>query len=78
MKNGKGYKTVTKYSRTGKKMGSVRKPIHETHAEQIKRGRFVPGLFSDCILGNKTRKIVPLSSPPKIIPLSRPTLMIRI
>jgi hypothetical protein len=56
MKNGKGYKSVTKYSKRGKKLSTVKKPIHETHAEHIRMGRFVPGLFADCVSGNRTRK----------------------
>lgn len=57
IKNGKGYKSITKYQR-GKKVKSVKKPIHKEHIEQIKGGKFVPGLFSDCNCGekNKTRK----------------------
>ena len=55
MKNGKGYKSVTKYSKRGKKLSSVKKPIHETHAEHIQTGKFVPGLFADCY-GKRTRK----------------------
>ena len=56
MKNGKGYKTVTKYGKRGQKLGTVKKSIHDTHAEQIKMGRFVPGLFADCLFGRRTRK----------------------
>ncbi len=56
VKNGKGYKSVTQYSKKGKKLSSTRKPIHETHAEHIQMGRFVPGLFADCVSGSRTRK----------------------
>ena len=51
IKKGKGYKSVTKY-RKGKKIHTIKKPIHETHIKLIKAGKFIPGLFSDC----KTRK----------------------
>jgi hypothetical protein len=47
IKNGKGYKSVTKYHK-GRKVGSIKKPIHKKHIHLIKRGIFVPNLFSDC------------------------------
>lgn len=47
VKNGKGYKRVTKYRR-GKKMSSVKKPISDMHLQKIKDGKFIVGLFSDC------------------------------
>lgn len=58
IKNGKGYKSVTKYSR-GKKVGSVRKPLNKSHIEMIQKGKFIPGLFLDCkcSIKNKTRKM---------------------
>jgi hypothetical protein len=51
IKKGRGYKSVTKY-RKGKKVYSVKKPIHKSHIEMINLGKFIPGLFSDC----KTKK----------------------
>lgn len=51
IKNGKGYKMVTKYAH-GKKISSVRRPIHKKHIKTIKKGKFIVGLFSDC----KSRK----------------------
>jgi hypothetical protein len=58
IKNGKGYKSVTKYMK-GKKVNSVKKPIHKSHVELIQKGIFIPGLFMDCkcIMKNKTRKV---------------------
>ena len=53
IKRGKGYKSVTKYNK-GKKMSSIKKPIHAHHIKSIKRGKFVPGLFKECC--SKTRK----------------------
>ena len=44
IKNGKGYKSVTKY-RHGKKISSVKKHIHTDHLHMIKNGKFV-GKFS--------------------------------
>jgi len=55
IKNGKGYKSVTKYNK-GKKVGNIKKPIHKEDIYFIKLGKFIPGLFSDCKCGEKTRK----------------------
>ena len=56
VKNGKGYKSVTKYYK-GKKIGTVKKPIHMNHIYHITNGNFVPRLFSDCkCREKKTRK----------------------
>jgi hypothetical protein len=57
IKNGKGYKSITKY-RNGKKMKTVKKTIHPGHISMIVQGKFVPGLFSDCQCRekNKSRK----------------------
>lgn len=55
IKNGKGYKSVTKYHK-GRKVSSVKKPIHKKHVDFILVGKFVPGLFSDCACKNKKKK----------------------
>ena len=47
IKNGKGYKSVTKY-RKGKKISSIKKHIHNDHINLIQSGKFILGLFSDC------------------------------
>ena len=47
IKNGKGFKSVTKY-RKGKKTSTVKKPIHFAHIESIRMGIFIPRLFADC------------------------------
>ena len=47
IKNGKGYKSVTKYHK-GKKTSSTKKPIHKDHILTICNGTFIPGLFMDC------------------------------
>ena len=47
IKNGRGYKSVTKYYK-GKKTGSSKKPIHKSHIVSIKKREFIPGLFIDC------------------------------
>lgn len=54
IKKGKGYKTITKY-RKGKKIFTIKKPIHKEHIKLIKKGKFIPGLFNDC-KGCKTKK----------------------
>ena len=60
IKNGKGYKSITKY-RNGKKIHTVKKNIHNGHMKMIKQGKFVIGLFDDCKNArcNKTRKMPP-------------------
>jgi ketol-acid reductoisomerase len=55
VKHGKGYKTITKYRR-GKKISSVKKPIHKEHLKMIKKGKFVKGLFNDCKNCNRTKR----------------------
>ena len=47
IKNGKGYKSVTKYHK-GKKIYTNKKPIHNDHVGLIKTGKFIPGLFVEC------------------------------
>ena len=47
VKNGRGYKSVTKY-RGKKRVGTVKKRVHEDHIPLIVGGKFIPGLFKDC------------------------------
>jgi len=47
IKKGRGYKSITKYHK-GKKLYTVKKPIHKSDIELIKKGKFIPGLFKDC------------------------------
>ena len=47
IKKGKGYKSVTKYSR-GEKSRTIRKPLHKHEIKKIKMRKFIPKLFSDC------------------------------
>jgi hypothetical protein len=56
IKNGKGYKSVTKY-RKGKKGRTIKKHIHNDHIELIKLGKFIPGLFSDCNCKSRKNKV---------------------
>ena len=56
IKNGKGYKSVTKYNK-GKKTATIKKRIHKDHVNFIKIGKFIPGLFLDLHVSvRKTRK----------------------
>lgn len=54
IKNGKGYKSVTKYHK-GKKTKTVKKLIHKDHIDLIQNGKFIPGLFSDCECNKKNK-----------------------
>jgi hypothetical protein len=57
VKNGKGYKTITKY-RNGHRVSQTKKPIKNTHMKMIKGGKFISGLFNDCkSCRRKTKKI---------------------
>jgi hypothetical protein len=47
IKKGKGFKSITKY-RKGKKISTVKRPIHKSHIQLIKLRKFIPGLFFDC------------------------------
>jgi hypothetical protein len=55
IRNGKGYKTLTKY-RNGKKIGTSKKSINKGHVQLIKSGKFIPGLFAECKCKEKTCK----------------------
>jgi hypothetical protein len=55
IRNGKGYKSLTKY-RNGKKIGMSKKSINKGHIQLIKMGKFIPGLFMECKCKEKTRK----------------------
>ena len=54
IKNGKGYKSVTKYHK-GKKIYTNKKPIHNDHVGLIKTGKFIPGLFVECSHREKSK-----------------------
>lgn len=47
IKKGRGHKTITKYHR-GKKLYTIKKPIHSSDIKLIQKGKFIPGLFKDC------------------------------
>jgi hypothetical protein len=54
IRKGKGYKSVTRY-RNGRKVSTVKKPIHVDHINLIKQRKFIPGLFLDCKCREKTK-----------------------
>lgn len=45
IKNGKGYKSISKYHRK-KHVGTVRKTLKSSEIRMIKLGKFIPGLFT--------------------------------
>lgn len=47
IKNGKGYKSISKYHRK-KHIGTVRKTLKRAEIQMIKLGKFIPGLFDNC------------------------------
>lgn len=55
IRNGKGYKSVTKY-KNGRKIGTSKKPLDKAHVALIKIGKFIPGLFFNCKCNKKTRR----------------------
>ena len=52
IKNGKGHKSISHYKH-GKHKGTVKKQICSNHIKLIKNGKFIPGLFNDCIKNKK-------------------------
>jgi len=52
IKNGKGYKSVSKYHHK-KHIGTVRKTLKIGEIQMIKLGKFIPGLFKNCTRSNK-------------------------
>ena len=60
IKNGKGYKSISRYHKR-KHAGTIKKNLKASEIQMIKLGKFIPGLFNDCktcskIMNNKTRK----------------------
>ena len=47
IKNGKGYKSISRYHRK-KHIGTVRKKLKTGEIRMIKQGKFIPGLFKNC------------------------------
>ena len=57
IKNGKGYKSVSHY-KDGKKHAGTRRKLKTNEISFIKLGKFIPGLFDDCMKtkNKKSRK----------------------
>ena len=60
IKNGKGYKSISRYHKR-KHAGTIKKNLKTAEIQMIKLGKFIPGLFNDCKscskrMNNKTRK----------------------
>jgi hypothetical protein len=49
IKNGKGYKAVETYDKRGKLVNKTRKNLKKSEMSCIKKNKFIPGLFKDCI-----------------------------
>jgi hypothetical protein len=54
IKNGKGYKSITRYHRK-KRIGTIRKTLKRGEIQMIKLGKFIPGLFKNCKSCSKKR-----------------------
>ena len=55
IKGGKGHKSVSHYKR-GKHLFTSKKPLKSGEIGLIKIGKFIPGLFKDCVSNKKTKK----------------------
>jgi hypothetical protein len=55
IKNGKGYKSISRYHRK-KHTGTVRKALKTGEIQLIKLGKFIPGLFNNCKSCSKKRR----------------------
>jgi 2-methylcitrate dehydratase PrpD len=49
IKNGKGTKAVEEYKPDGTRKNRKEKALTQKELECIKKGKFIPGLFKDCI-----------------------------
>ncbi len=56
IKNGKGSKAVETYAMDGKLKNRNEKQLTQTELDCIKRNKFIPGLFKDCIKPLKASK----------------------
>jgi hypothetical protein len=55
IKQGKGYKSISRYHRK-KHTGTVRKALKTGEIQMIKMGKFIPGLFNNCKSCTKKRR----------------------
>ena len=54
IRKGKGYKSISHYH-NGKHQKTHKNRICPEHLEKIKKGKFVPGLFKDCLSISKKK-----------------------
>jgi len=47
IKNGKGYKSISRYHKK-RHTGTIRKSLKKAEIKLIKLGKFIPGLFKNC------------------------------
>lgn len=47
IKNGKGYKSISRYHKK-RHTGTIRKSLKRAEIKLIKLGKFIPGLFKNC------------------------------
>lgn len=47
IKNGKGYKSISRYHKK-RHTGTIRKSLKRAEINLIKLGKFIPGLFKNC------------------------------
>lgn len=56
IQNGEGYKAVETYTAEGKLKTRKQKSLSRDELSCIKRSKFVPGLFKDCVKMRQKRK----------------------
>jgi hypothetical protein len=56
IKNGKGYKMISKYNKKGKHIKTKKILIDPNQIKLIKAGKFIPGFFKDCNCNDKKNK----------------------
>lgn len=57
IKKGKGYKSII-HIKDGKKISGTRKKLKTNEINMIQIGKFIPGLFNDCMCNKKKNKTV--------------------
>ena len=63
IKNGHGYKSVEIYRVDGTQIQRVEKHLSKSELDCIKRNKFIPGLFKDCIQPIRLQKTRKYKSP---------------
>ena len=55
IRGGTGYKSVAQYV-GGKRRGSIKHKLRSEEIAQIRKGKFIPGLFRDCKVCSRSMK----------------------